>query len=483
MILRIRRLAVAALILAGTRVGMGADKCFECHTAIADKPSTQFAHDIHHRAGVTCAGCHGGDATTDDPEKAMNKEGNFIGVPKGDVISARCAACHADSVRMAGYHVVLPANQFALLKESVHGQKSISGKERIVQCTTCHGAHGIVPVRDPASPVSPLKIVATCSSCHSNATYMRAYNPALPVDQREKYRTSVHGMKNARGDAKVAECVSCHGTHGILPVKDVRSKVFPVNLPSTCANCHSNAAYMKPYGIPTDQYEKFTRSVHGIALLKKNDLGAPACNSCHGNHGAAPPDIESVSKVCGICHSLNADLFAASPHKQAFDERHLPECETCHGNHDIEPATSTLLGVSSDAVCSRCHTPTDNPRGYSAAQVMRLQIDSLELSEQRAQALVAQAEQEGMEISEAKYRLRDIHQARLEARTTVHAFNAPRFATAVDKGLVVSASVAIEAQGALDEYIFRRIGLGISTLIISILAASLYLYIRRIEKR
>jgi hypothetical protein len=39
--------------------------------------------------------------------------------------------------------------------------------------------------------------------------------------------------------------------------------------------------------IPHNQYEKFARSVHGIALLKKHDSGAPACNICHGNHGAA----------------------------------------------------------------------------------------------------------------------------------------------------------------------------------------------------
>ena len=65
---------------------------------------------------------------------------------------------------------------------------------------------------------------------------------------------------------------------------------------------------MKEYGIPTDQYEKYSKSVHGVALLQKHDLGAPACNKCHGNHGATPPGVESISKVCGTCHALNADL-------------------------------------------------------------------------------------------------------------------------------------------------------------------------------
>ncbi|MCB0834779.1 MAG: hypothetical protein KDC45_15020, partial [Bacteroidetes bacterium] len=38
-----------------------------------------------------------------------------------------------------------------------------------------------------------------------------------------------------------------------------------------------------------------------------------------------------------------------------------------------------------------------------------------------------------------------------------------------------------EAMQAVEEYSFRRWGLGISTLIITILAISLYVYIRRLE--
>jgi predicted CXXCH cytochrome family protein len=240
---------------------------------------------------------------------------------------------------------------------------------------------------------------------------------------------------------------------------------------------------MKQYKIPVDQFDKFSKSVHGVALLQKHDLAAPACNNCHGNHGATPPGIESVSKVCGSCHALNADLFSSSPHKKAFDERKLPECETCHGNHEIIIASTRLLGVASDAVCSRCHSETQNPKGYAVARTMKGLIDSLETQENRAITLVNEAEQKGMEISEAKYKLRDAHQARLESRTMVHSFNETRFRDVVTKGLVVSASVKDEASQALDEYLFRRIGLGLATFAITILAISLYLFIRRIERR
>ena len=88
-----------------------------------------------------------------------------------------------------------------------------------------------------------------------------------------------------------------------------------------------------------------------------------------------------------------------------------------------------------------------------------------------------------MEIGEAKFRLRDARQSRLEARTMVHAFDAERFAVVVDKGLVTASGVSAEASGAIQEYYFRRIGLGVATLIITIVGLSLYRLIRRLERR
>ncbi len=463
--------------------GLAADKCLECHKSLGDRPSALFDRDVHHLKGLTCAGCHGGSASAEDMEAAMDTAKGFLGVPRGDAISKVCAACHADSGRMKELGSDLPTKQLAMLEASAHGKLSVSGEERIVQCTSCHGSHGIVRVRDQASPVSPVNVVKTCARCHADAALMRSYNPSLPVDQLEKYRTSVHGRLNAKGDPRPAECASCHGGHDVFPVGDVRSRVYPTNVPSTCASCHSDSAYMKGYGIPTDQFDKFSRSVHGVALLQKRDVGAPACNGCHGNHGATPPGVESISKVCGTCHSLNADLFASSPHKKAFDERNLPECETCHGNHEVVAATSRLIGTSSGAVCIRCHSESKFPEGFRAAAVMRRLADSLETSESESRRLVEEAEQKGMEISEVKFRLRDVRQTRLETRTTVHAFNEQRYREVVAKGLVTSSVIGTEARSAINEFYFRRIGLGVATLIITVVALSLYVFIRRLERR
>lgn len=476
-------LLLSVIVNARSMAQQPTDQCLVCHESIGDKPSRLFKHDIHLKKGITCAGCHGGDSSKDDMELAMNAKAGFIGVPRGDRISEVCAHCHADVSTMKSFGSSLRTDEYQLLRGSVHGKYATEGKQRIAQCTTCHGAHGIVSPKDPSSSVYPTRVVAKCASCHSNAAYMQAYNPALPVDQLEKYRTSVHGEKNAHGDAKVAECASCHGSHDIRPAKDAKSSVYSVNIPQTCATCHADAAYMKPYGIPTDQYEKYAKSVHGIALLEKHDTGAPACNSCHGNHGATPPGVQSISKVCGTCHALNAELFASSSHKKVFDERKIPECESCHSNHLVEHATRSLLGVATGATCARCHTPQDNSHGYTVAKEMRSLMDSLSEVDSSAGSVLSQAEQKGMEVSEATFKLRDARQALMESRTVVHSFDFGKFKTVVDKGLSTATASREEGDRAIHEYYVRRIGLGIATLFMTFLAVSLFLVIRRMERK
>ncbi|MEK6567004.1 MAG: cytochrome c3 family protein, partial [Bacteroidota bacterium] len=90
----------------------------------------------------------------------------------------------------------------------------------------------------------------------------------------------------------------------------------------------------------------------------------------------------------------------------------MPECETCHGNHEIYAAKDELVGVTGDAVCAWCHSEDKLKRGYEVAKTMRQQIDSLVGSDNSTMALINEAEQKGMEVSEAKFKLREVRQAR-----------------------------------------------------------------------
>jgi hypothetical protein len=139
---------------------------------------------------------------------------------------------------------------------------------------------------------------------------MKRFKPDARVDQVQEYWTSQHGLALLRGDRDVATCVGCHGVHGILAADDPESWVYPTRVADTCGSCHSDAAKMSdrvlPNGqaLPIDQYAKWRRSVHSVAMYEQEDLSAPTCNDCHGNHGATPPGLEGAD-LCSHVHRVH----------------------------------------------------------------------------------------------------------------------------------------------------------------------------------
>ena len=125
-------------------------------------------------------------------------------------------------------------------------------------------------------------------------------------------------------------------------------------------------------------------------LYEKQDLSAPTCNDCHGNHGATPPGIASVANVCGQCHARQAELFQTSPHKTAFDQKQLGECITCHSNHAIPNPATQMIGTQQGALCINCHSSGD--KGFAAAGMMRSRIDDLIASIDKSTAILNLAE-------------------------------------------------------------------------------------------
>jgi predicted CXXCH cytochrome family protein len=390
------------------------DNCLDCHLELEDEaltpPASAWADDVHAASGLTCASCHGGDpsANVDDGEyeRAMDPRKGYIGVP------------------------------------------------------------------DPRS------VPELCGKCHSDAAYMRGYDPNLPVDQVAQYWTSVHGERLRAGDEEVADCTSCHGAHGVISAKDPRSPVYPTRIPETCGSCHGSAEHMSGYGIPTTQLEEYRESVHGKALFVEGDLGAPTCNSCHGNHGAAPPGLGSVSRVCGTCHAIQAELFGGSPHRDAFESMELPQCEVCHDNHAVAAPTDLMIGTDRGAVCLDCH---DQGEALEVASGVREGIERLKAAELAARALVDRADRAGMEVSDAQLALIDAHQALVQARNLVHAFAVDPVDEKVREGLEIAKRAEEMGVAALSELDFRRKGLLVSLFFILVMVVGLYLKIRQIE--
>lgn len=388
-----------------------------------------------------------------------------------------CVSCHEG---LADARLSAPVRLFT---EDVHRARGFT-------CVDCHGgdpaATDQATAKDRArgfrGKPAGSQVIEVCARCHSDAEFMRRYAPRQRVDQASEYATSVHGQRLAKGDTKVATCVSCHGAHGIRLVSDAKSPVFPLNVAATCAKCHADPAYMKGYTLadgsplPTDQRARYEKSVHYIALTKKNDLSAPTCNDCHGNHGAAPPGVGAVVHVCGTCHAVFETKFALSTHSQVFDRG----CVQCHGNHDVEPPTDAMLGTDNGALCVACHSEGDN--GFAAAKAMRAGIERLKQALDASAALVARAENAGMEMSDEELTLREARNRLTLARTEVHTFDPKAVQVVLDEGLGLVQKVDSAGQAALAELQFRRVGLAISLVAILIVVVALALKIREVDR-
>jgi len=453
------------------------DECYNCHFSnLEDKPGKMYSGDIHFVKGITCSGCHGGNSSSDDQDIAMSKNEGFTGVPNKKNIVDLCLNCHLNENTMKKFGSIKSVSHLKHFKQSAHS------KNDIATCITCHGVHNIKKVSDPSSPVYALNEVKLCSKCHSDANYMKTFNPGMATDQFDKYKTSIHGIKNLKGDPKTATCSDCHSAHNIFNAKDPRASTYAFNVPSTCGKCHSDKDYMKSYNIPVDQLENYTKSVHGKALLKKHDAAAPACNDCHGNHGAIPVGVESISHVCGTCHALNAEMFNESPHANAFKQRNIPQCEVCHSNHLIESPTDALISRSNQSKCISCHRE-NNDKGFLALIAIEDGLDSLLKKQKYASKLLEKAENLGMDISDYRYELNELKKVLIEARTITHKASLPEFMTVMKSGFAIVNQAINDGNNALDDYYMRRWGLGWATLIITLLAVALYLKIKKIEKK
>jgi hypothetical protein len=327
---------------------------------------------------------------------------------------------------------------------------------------------------------------------------MGRFNPDARVDQLALYRTSVHGQKLAAGDVKAAQCLSCHGrhpdgsqralAHGLRAIADTRAPVHPTHVAETCARCHADAAYMQPYGIPTDQYEEYRHSVHRAQMMEHDDLGAPTCNDCHGNHGAHPPEVADMSFVCGACHVRQAELFRQTTMKPAFDDLGMGECIVCHSNHRVEAPDDAMIfheplaEGSTPSGCWGCHPDADDP-ALAASARMYGALRSLDARITAAKAVIHEAGFKGMPVADAEFRLAGATDALVEARALVHRFHADEVLAATAKGEAVADEAGNLGNLALQDLYFRHRWLAVSLVGIALVILSLALKVRQVDRR
>jgi len=265
----------------------------------------------------------------------------FIGPPFAQAADAiktsDCLDCHLDPTttrKVDGKVVslVFPTNSFA---NSVHSQ---------LDCTDCH--EGIKELVHPAKLPPP-----NCAGCHEK--------------EAKEYATSIHGVSHELGSSGAANCWDCHGSHDIVPVKHAESPVFKLNLPQTCAKCHSNAGLTKEYEMKhPEAASQYMESIHGRALLKMGLIVAPSCNDCHGVHNIkrgvdrdSPINHANIADTCGKCHVGVEKTYSKSVHGQllAAGDKRGPVCTDCHTAHDVEAPQDGHFKAQSDQRCGKCH--------------------------------------------------------------------------------------------------------------------------------
>jgi len=251
--------------------------------------------------------------------------------------SSDCLDCHLDpgtTRKVDGKVVALifPTNAFA---RSVHSQ---------LDCVDCH--EGIKDLVHPSKLPPP-----NCIGCHEK--------------EGKEYATSIHGVSHELGSSGAANCWDCHGSHDIVPVKHADSPVFKLNLPQTCAKCHSNSGLLKEYEVKhPEAASQYMESIHGRALLKMGLIVAPSCNDCHGVHDIkrgvdrdSPINHANVAATCGKCHLGVEKIYNKSVHGQllAQGDKRGPVCTDCHTAHEIETPLDGHFKAESDRRCGKCH--------------------------------------------------------------------------------------------------------------------------------
>ena len=419
------------------------------------------------------------------------------------VATDNCILCHTDPNNVKGKSLFAPdpkaqkSNPLLNLKEmfsDVHFKRGLS----------CSGCHGGKPTDDVMSddiakrwPAEDVRhqdrtwIPAFCSRCHSDAGFMRDFNPGLPTDQLAKFQQSKHGqLLLEKRDSRAAQCVSCHSVHGIRNGKSRTSTVHVQRIPETCGSCHADAKLMagltKEDGtpLPTNQLAEFKKSVHGKALLEKGDLGAPSCIGCHGNHASRPPKVEKVSQVCRRCHTQNGTLFDGSSHKKAFDEHQWPECGQCHDHHGIQKPTPSLLENRAGGLCFDCHAKFSQKNQLCQKTAIHFHdvLTSLEKDRAAVEPSIEHLAEQGLDVEPLTHTLAEVNDGLVSARTSIHRFEAAAFddaaRPAVD-GLKKAHALVEEAHA---EHGFRTRGLLAAMGVMGLLALGLTLKLREIAK-
>lgn len=375
----------------------------------------------------------------------------------------QCTVCHG--------------KQRAQLELSIHAKAQIT-------CTSCHGGNPAALEVEEAHGAqlkklsTPREALESCGGCHADVQRMRLYG--LRTDQLSLYGTSAHGERLAKdSDAKVATCASCHGVHDVLAARDTRSPVHPFRQADTCGRCHSDAQRMAPYGLDAGIVDKYRASVHGRALLAEAHPSAPACTTCHGSHGAAPPRVSDIGQVCGQCHSVVQGHYDQSPHAAAALHGKFVQCDSCHGTHEVSAPSPAMFVGDDDRHCGSCHADAQDPARKIARELFD-GVTGLDAQIKATEEELRHAAVRGLFLGAEKGYLDDARGLLVRARASTHQASSAAQADILNRGqaMVLQTRESLATKGRI--FRDRKIFTGIFGALALIFAIVLWMYGRAI---
>ena len=389
---------------------------------------------------------------------------------------------------------ILGDTERAYLKKLPLHTRELIGKD--VDAVTLGGAAHLKVLLslELSSQAAAIVFSDNCILCHADPESQKKIH-LFSADPKATGSNELLNLKNFVSDVHFRRGLSCAGCHGGSPDKDVMTPDIAARwpkadvrhqdrtwIPEFCARCHADPNFMRGFNpsLPTDQLAKYQQSVHYTALTKGNDLSAPTCNDCHGNHGAVPPGVGAIANVCGSCHAVFAEKFATSVHKQIFDKG----CVECHSNHAVQKPSDAMLGVTGKGICQPCHTAEDKgDKGAAAAETMRTEFEQLKAAIDTSHALIARVKNAGIEVSDQELALREAATKLTLAHTEMHAFEPTLVAPIIADGTKIAAAVDVAGQKGVSELEFRRRGLAWSLAAIVLVVVGLALKVRQIDQR
>ncbi|HSB09281.1 MAG TPA: multiheme c-type cytochrome [Blastocatellia bacterium] len=199
-----------------------------------------------------------------------------------------------------------------------------------------------------------------------------------------------------------------------------------------CVRCHSRLE--TPAAI-SSRFLDWRASQHAAAGV--------TCDQCHGGdpnarnaakaHGGMPPPSNRNNKLheqnapetCGSCHRAVANAFVESVHFERLKGSELgPSCINCHGHMASSAARRSFEGES---LCTFCHNTVNGllPQRPDIVMKAKSTLDAITRTSYMVgwiNELLAQADQQKLNVQAEKEELRLLRMALAEQKAGWHAF-------------------------------------------------------------